>query len=304
MKALDPELLMRRLMWPEGRVRMVLDTDTYNEIDDQFALVYALSSSPRLEVEAVYAAPFHNDRSEGPGHGMELSREEIERIFGLLNLETSGRVFSGSTSWLRDTEGGVASAACDDLIARARASAEDDPLYVVGIGAPTNIASALVAAPDIREKVVVVWLGGHPLYWPTAQEFNLRQDLEASRVLFDSGVPLVLLPCMHVAELARASSAELERYLDGRSEIGTYLSKIFREYEHYPQTEAGRSKQIWDLAPLAWLLDASWVDTVLEASPILTERMTWSRDASRHLIRVARHLDRDPLFADLFAKLG
>ena len=27
---------------PAGKLRMVLDTDTYNEIDDQFALVYAL----------------------------------------------------------------------------------------------------------------------------------------------------------------------------------------------------------------------------------------------------------------------
>ena len=31
-----------RLAPPEGKVRMVLDTDTANEIDDQFALVYAL----------------------------------------------------------------------------------------------------------------------------------------------------------------------------------------------------------------------------------------------------------------------
>ena len=51
-------------------IRMVLDTDTYNEIDDQFALVYALIS-PELNVEAVYAAPFSNQRSTGPKDGME-----------------------------------------------------------------------------------------------------------------------------------------------------------------------------------------------------------------------------------------
>ena len=59
-------------------VRMVLDTDTYNEIDDQFAVVYALIS-PELDVQAVYAAPFHNNRSSGPGDGMEKSYEEILR---------------------------------------------------------------------------------------------------------------------------------------------------------------------------------------------------------------------------------
>jgi len=48
---------------------MVLDTDTYNEVDDQFAVVYALRSPERLRVEALYAAPFHNDRSSGPADG-------------------------------------------------------------------------------------------------------------------------------------------------------------------------------------------------------------------------------------------
>ncbi|MEY9130942.1 hypothetical protein ACVIWV_002940 [Bradyrhizobium diazoefficiens] len=57
---------------PVGRLRVVLDTDTYNEIDDQFALVQMLLSPERFEVEAIYAAPFFNARADSPGHGMEL----------------------------------------------------------------------------------------------------------------------------------------------------------------------------------------------------------------------------------------
>ncbi len=34
-----------------------------NEVDDQFALAYAIKSSDKLNLEAVYAAPFHNNRS-------------------------------------------------------------------------------------------------------------------------------------------------------------------------------------------------------------------------------------------------
>jgi len=41
-------------------IRMILDTDTYNEVDDQFALVYALLSPEAVKVEAIHAAPFHN----------------------------------------------------------------------------------------------------------------------------------------------------------------------------------------------------------------------------------------------------
>ena len=65
---------------PRDHVRMVLDTDTYNEIDDQFALVYALLSPERMTCEAIYAAPFHNTRSSGPEDGMLRSYEEIGRV--------------------------------------------------------------------------------------------------------------------------------------------------------------------------------------------------------------------------------
>ena len=59
------------LLEPPARpMRMALDTDTYNEIDDQFALTYALLSPERVTVEAVYAAPFRSERSTDPGIGM------------------------------------------------------------------------------------------------------------------------------------------------------------------------------------------------------------------------------------------
>ena len=67
------EWRLARLHLPDRPVRVVIDTDTYNEVDDQFAIAYALLSPERVRVEAIYAAPFFNKRSTGPGHGMELS---------------------------------------------------------------------------------------------------------------------------------------------------------------------------------------------------------------------------------------
>lgn len=46
-----------RLDIPAGRIRLVIDTDTKNEVDDQFAISWALRSPDRFRVEAVYAAP-------------------------------------------------------------------------------------------------------------------------------------------------------------------------------------------------------------------------------------------------------
>ncbi len=125
---------IERLRPPQGRpVRMVLDTDTYNEIDDQFALVYALIS-PELNVQAVYAAPFHNSRSSGPGDGMQKSYEEILRVLGKLSRDADGFAHKGSTHYLTDVQQPEASPAVKDLIARAKQSSPEDPLYVVAVG--------------------------------------------------------------------------------------------------------------------------------------------------------------------------
>ena len=54
-----PEDRMRRMLEPPGGpVRVVIDTDTFNEIDDQFALAWAFLSQDVLEIEGVYAAPY------------------------------------------------------------------------------------------------------------------------------------------------------------------------------------------------------------------------------------------------------
>jgi len=87
---------LEKLTPKSGKLRMVLDTDTYNEIDDQFALVHALLSPERLQVEAVYAAPFYNDRSTGPEDGMERRYEEIVRLLDLLKVSSEGYAFKGS----------------------------------------------------------------------------------------------------------------------------------------------------------------------------------------------------------------
>jgi inosine-uridine nucleoside N-ribohydrolase len=298
---MNSALLYERLTWPEGPVDVCLDTDTYNEIDDQFALVYALLSRERINLKAVYAAPFHNERSDGPRDGMLKSYDEILRVLDLMSVE-AGLAVKGCDRWLPDPQTAVHSPAVEHLIETARAS-DKAPLHVVAIGAITNVASAILAAPDIRERIVVLWLAGQPRYWKSAREFNLCGDLTASRVIFNCGVPLVFFPCSHVAESLRTTVAEMEKYARGRENIGDYLSDIFRDFEHTDLTRTGVSKVIWDLAPLGWLIDLSWYRTRLISSPILTGDVTWSFDHERHMIRDAVHINRDGIFSDLFGKL-
>ncbi len=297
---LSEELRIQRLLPPAGKVKMVLDTDTFNEIDDQFALVYALLSKDKIDLQAVYAAPFYNDLSSGPADGMEKSYDEILRILERLNVPTKDFVFKGSASYLPSETEAVDSEAARDLVKKAMAMPDDEPLYVATIGAITNIASAILLEPRIIEKIVVVWLGGHILSWRDTKEFNLVQDIPAARVVLDCGVPFKLIPCHGVASHLLTTLPEINHYVRGRGAIGDFLAE---RYEGCSPDHFGYSRVIWDISVIAYFVDPGFVPMDLVHSPVLTDQCTWSRDTSRHLIRCATSVYRDGIFKDLFRKL-
>ncbi|CAN5567027.1 nucleoside hydrolase [soil metagenome] len=300
-----PEADRLRMLTPRtGRVRAVLDTDTYNEIDDQFAVVQALLSPERIQLEAIYAAPFFNERADSPGHGMQLSHDEICRLLDRLDRSPEGMVFKGVTEYVGPQKQARSAPAVDDLIARARSATPDEPLYVIAIAAISNIASALLAAPDIIDRVVVIWLGGHALEWPHQVEFNLKQDVGGAQVLFDSGVPLVLVPCMGVVSHFHSTIPEIDQHVRPHGRIGEFLATRFAELAAEKNLPAlGWSKVIWDMVAVAWLLNADWTPSVLVPTPILTDQITFSVDRSRHLMRYVTHLQRDAILRDFVQKL-
>lgn len=295
-----------RLLSPiNGKVRVVLDTDTYNEIDDQFAVVQMMLSPDRLDVEAIYAAPFFNARARDPGHGMELSYEEIHRILERIGVSSNGLAHRGVTEYVGFEKKPREAPAVDHLIERARAGTPENPLYIIAIGAISNVASALLKAPDIIDRVVVIWLGGNVLDWPRTftknAEFNLKQDIGGAQVLFDCGVPVILIPAMGVTSHLTSTVPEIEKYVEPHGEIGAFLSKRFKEYsdDHF-----GWSKEIWDMAAVAWLLDDKWAPSILMPTPILTDDIAWLRDDTRHMMRYVSYVDRNAILKDFFIKIA
>src|SRR6476661_8702650 len=55
---LDADLMSDRLAPPSGQLRLLIDTDAANEIDDQFGLAWALRSPKKLRIEALTAEPY------------------------------------------------------------------------------------------------------------------------------------------------------------------------------------------------------------------------------------------------------
>ena len=209
---------------PEGKKRVVIDTDTYNEIDDQFALVWALLSD-EICVEAIYAAPFLNSRSSALEDRMQKSYLEIQKIFELMD-KTHIPVFRGSGNFMSAGYHNVENEASNDLITRAK----DGPLYVIAIGCPVKVSYAVTKAPDLLENLVIVWLGDTHRSWPSANGFDLGQDLISSGILFDHGAALVNIPCADVSSNLKTAIYEFSHYLSGATKLERYLLGIFTEY--------------------------------------------------------------------------
>ena len=299
--------LLTKLSVPTGKIDAVLDTDTYNEIDDQFALAYMLASEDKIRLKAIYAAPFFNVNSSSPADGMEKSYQEIHKILDLAEKpEMKTVVFRGSDRYLPDESIPVPSDAARHLADLAMTYPEESPLYVVAIGAITNVASALLLRPEIRDHMVVVWLGGHSLHNDDIQEFNMIQDVAAARVVFGCGVPLVQLPCAGVVSAFTTTGPELRHWLGGKNRLCDYLvENTVSAAESYAKGKPW-SRVIWDVTAVGWLLNEGqrFMHDRLEYSPIPEYDGHYGFDKQRHFICYVYAINRDALFADLFEKLS
>ena len=301
------EQRLRNLEVPSGPIDMVLDTDAYNEIDDQFAISYALHATEKLTVKALYAAPFYaslNNRSTSPIDGMERSYQEILKLLRLSRLEMP--VYRGSTQFLPDEKTPVESDAARHLAELAMSYTPEKPLYVVAIGAITNVASALLMKPEIADNIVAVWLGGHALEWHDNFEFNALQDVASARVVFASGAPLVMLPCMGVVSAFTTTEPELNYWLKGKNDLCDYL--VQHTVEAANEYAKGRvwSRVIWDVTTIGWLLndDHRFMLDKLIPTPIPQYDHHYAQDPRRPLCRYVYHINRDALMGDLFAHIS
>jgi purine nucleosidase len=353
--SLDAADRTRLLAPPEGPVRVIIDTDAANEIDDQFALTWALLSPERLIVEAIVAEPYsfahHRHglieatraldgasiaspssmiddvvawarrlrdagiRPEdldlvGPTEGMERSYEEIHRVLGKLGQPADGLVHRGSPGYLSSADAPIDSDGVRRIIECALASTEE-PLYVLAIGCVTNVALALLLEPAIVSRIVVVWTSGYPTSVTRSNRasLNLVQDQHASRLLYDSGVPLVYLPGFHVGAQLRISLPEIEEHVRGCGEIGDYLHHLYTHNPIHAQRAisdvVGRTWVLWDMINVAWVLEPRWVPSELVATPILDDDLSWApRHGSSWPMREAFAVDRDEIFRDFYRKLA
>ena len=279
------------------KVNVILDTDTYNECDDQFALSYLLKSQDKFNIEAITVAPYHHDNNISIEEGTEKSYNEIIKICNWLNFDYTNKVFKGSLDYIQNNYN-EENNAVNKIIEIAN---RNDKTYILAIGAITNVAIAIKREPKIIDKIEVIWLGGHSFLSKDNKEFNFRQDVQAVRIVFDSKVKLTIIPCKNVASNLRTSIYELEHFLKGKSELCDYLcQRFYNDGVHGIQER----RVIWDISVIAYMLNKEWFETKEISCPNINDDTSYEMTTNNHKITVVNYLNVDKIYKDLFKKLG
>lgn len=279
------------------KINVILDTDTYNECDDQFALAYLLKSQDRFNIEAITIAPYQHDNALSVTEGREKSYQEVLKICNWLNFDANNKVFKGSTDFIQDGYNET-NHAVEKII---EIALKNEKTYIMAIGAITNVAMAIINEPKIIDRIEVVWLGGHSTLSKDNDEFNFRQDIEAVRKVFESKVSLTVIPCKNVASNLRTSIYELEYFLKGKSELCDYLcQRFYNDGKHGIQTR----RVIWDISAVAYLINKEWFETEEISCPNIKNDTSYELTKNNHKITMVKYLNVDKIYKDLFKKLG
>ena len=207
---------------PENKkVRVIIDTDAACEADDPFAIAQALMS-PKLIVKGILAEHFREPDST------KRSYDEIKTVLSAMELDVP--VFMGQSGPL-ETDSNISPAA-QFIIDEANREGQG-LVYILCQGAITNVAMALRACPQIKEKIIIVWIGTHGIQnigKPVPfREFNAGNDVTAANEVLQSGAKIWLLPS-DVYTTINVTLAELKVKVEPYGKIGYHLYHNMVDY--------------------------------------------------------------------------
>lgn len=283
-----------------SKLKVILDTDMENEIDDKFTLAHLLGAKDLFDFIGITIAPFSNSvylKTDTIEQGSVLSYKTTENILRLADVTDIG-VYMGAINYFEVCQ---TNPAVQYIIDSAR---KYEHITILAIGVITNIALAIKLAPDIVSKIRVMWLGGNTLIYNENDDFNFVQDIEAVRYVFASKVDLVLLPCHGVASHLLTTKYEFDHYCDKDNPLHSYLS---RELHLKVKDYIGRAKVMWDMAVSGYLInqicEQDWFEEMKILCPQILADGRYSKHCYEHQITYVYYLDRNMIFKDFYTRL-
>jgi len=292
--------------------QVFLDTDARNEVDDQHYIAYGLFSN--LDVLGINS--IHNVRRPDHGRSEQRNYDEILHIVqlsrrsGLLKHRTENQiphVFRGakaplqvpaSSNW-SDTQA-IETEASEAILAAARGTSPDNPVWVLPVGPCSNIASAILLAReeglDLKSRIKICWLGG--TQERVTNNFNGNNDPWSVYVTGQSGVEFWIIPARPTGvSLLFDKRFESDLYPD--NPLGQYLEAI----------TPAREKALFDVATISMVignhLGKHWL-TRVEPSVILgpDQAYRWKKVDSPANVHIIRDIDQEAMKADFFNTLN
>lgn len=283
--------------------RVIINSDVKNEADDQFAVVHALLS-PTLDVRGVIPAHFGTHRTT---ESLAESREELDLVLRLLALDHEVPTADGAPQALVDEHTPIDSPGARLIIEEARRT-DAGPLFIAFLGPLTDMASALLLAPDIADTdTTVIWIGGPPYgdlvsvgSWP---EFNLRNDIASANVVFDSGIALWQVPS-NIYRQVVVGYAELEARVEPHGELGRYLAQQVVDFNSRYHRTAVESRSLGDSPAIALMIDPFCAAMRRQPGVRFTADGHYESGAPEREILVVESVDVRFLLEDMFAKIA
>ncbi len=295
-------------------MKVIFDTDTNNELDDQHALAYLLLNGEKFDVEAVTV------NATRSGGGIEAQYDEAKRVMRLMSKLGSCPLLKGADLSFNEIYEHLNEPyydgydAVEYIIGRARA-VKDTNLVIIAVGKLTNIALALEKAPDISRKIRLVWLGAN---YPDPGEYNLDNDIEALNFVLSTDVPFEMVLVRYgldngtdrvrvtldeIRERMSKTGHRLKAAVTGRdwgsyTNFGDYSISLF---EHSDLHGDDRSRALFDMAAVAIVKNPEWAQCREIPAPFY-ENEAWVDipDNSRKII-VWENFNRNAIVEDFFS---
>lgn len=246
-------------------MRIIIDTDLGTDIDDVFAMAFALRH-PEFQVEAITTVTSYPvERARLARHLLDLDGytdvpvaaglalpayrlEPKERQAYLERQPNHTQVADGvKTPFPR----GAAVSTILELADR-----YPGEIGIVAIGPLTNIAEALMADPELPSKLKFISIMGGE-FNRNHREYNVLMDPEASDLVYGCGAEIFLATW----EVSR-QVVLLPEHLDQLKETDDpFCQELLRCTElWWPYRKQKPGPVLYDIAPLLWLLDEAWFE--------------------------------------------
>ena len=204
-----------------------------------------------------------------------------------------------------------------DFIIETLRNAPAKTITLCPLGPLTNIASALLKAPDIAERIEEIILMGGAYFevgniTPSA-EFNIYVDPEAADIVFKSGLAITVMP-LDVTHKALVTKSRNDAFRALGSAVGTATAEMTTFFERFDKEKYGsEGAPLHDPCVTAYLIKPElfkgrFINVMIETTSELTMGMTvadWWRVTDRPAnATFINDIDADGFFTLLTERLG